>query len=325
MERLTVIGEFCQYLGSDCGFSPHTPRCYGADLDQFADFLFKGLREKEPDTVRTSTTEDLSRIVCEAGADNIKSFIDELTRSGYSSATIARKIASLRTFYEWALESRRCASNPMKKIPTYRVTRQLPPTLSTDEVLKLLESPSDTTTQGLRDRAMLEVLYSAALNVDEVTKLQIGDITFTESGAKLTIKKREKSKKDREVLVDPHTAEAIKDFIASVLNNSKYAGVWAEQKPTKPLLFNKFGNAVSPRCVRRTVEKYARAAQLRDNISPKTLRHSRGVHLTIVGWAPSEIMEFFGHRSRTGTTTYRKIIDANETNAHVAVLSPQGA
>jgi integrase/recombinase XerD len=171
---------------------------------------------------------------------------------------------------------------------------------------------------------MLEVLYSAALNVDEVTKLQIGDITFTNSGARLTIRKREKSKKDREITVDPHTAGTLKDFIASALNNSKYAGVWAEQKPNKPLFFNKFGSAVSPRCVRRTVEKYARAAQLRDNISPKTLRHSRGVHLTIDGWTPTEIMVLFGHRSRTGITTYRMIINANETSAHAAILSPQG-
>jgi site-specific recombinase XerD len=211
----------------------------------------------------------------------------------------------------------------MKKIPTYRVTRQLPPTLSTDEVLKLLESSSDTTTQGLRDRAMLEVLYSAALNVDEVTKLQIGDVTFTKSGVRLTIRKREKSKNNREVFVDQHTAGTLKDFIASVLNNSKYAGVWAEQKPNKPMFFNKFGNAVSPRCVRRTVEKYARTALLRDDISPKTLRLSRGVHLTIDGWTPDQIMNFIGHRSRTGTTTYQKIIDASRTSKRAAVSSPQ--
>ncbi len=315
-EHLPIIEGFMSYLLDERHFSPYTARCYGVDLRQYAEFLCGELRLKP---ARTQEAEAFARAGRDAGPDKaivgtvgattitatmlqidvagIRRFLENLGQQHYSSATMARKIATLRSFHRWLEKRGLITSNPMLMIRTPKQSKRLPKAIDVEQVEKLLSAPDDTNLLGARDRAILETLYSTGIRVSELVSINRGDVD--ETGAALMV--RGKGRKERIVPLGSHALAALRHY-ATMLDEQMSGGEDAD--PTAPLFINKHGGRLSTRSVRRKVSKYLAQAGLDPNISPHTLRHSFATHLLDNGADLRSVQELLRHQSLSTTQAY---------------------
>ncbi len=321
MSTLPITDAFASYLTDERHFSPYTARCYGADLRQFVEFLADetGISvdpqaERDAFARRSEAASGngapvagsigprtITEIICGADADRIRPFLSRLSEENYSAATMARKIATLRSFYKWAERRGLSGSNPMTLIRTPRQSKRLPKAITVEQVERLLAAPGDADVLGRRDRAMLETLYSTGIRVSELVGLNLIDLDVP--GEALRI--RGKGKKERLVPLGTHALSAIRRYIDSVDADAKFAACWAGPlRNTAPLFVNKHGGRLSSRSVRRKLDKYLREAGLDPSISPHTLRHSFATHLLDNGADLRSVQELLGHQSLSTTQVY---------------------
>jgi integrase/recombinase XerC len=238
--------------------------------------------------------------VCESSTDQIRAYLTHLGEQSYSPATMARKIATLRSFYKWAHKRTLVDSNPMTMIRTPRQGKRLPRAITVEQIEQLLAAPDDREVLGARDRAMLETLYSTGIRVSELVDLNFDDLD--EPGETLRI--RGKGKKERMVPLGSHALTAIRQYRDVLLNDERYGRAWATERPNRPLFVNKHGGRLSSRSVRRKLDKYLRQVGLDASISPHTLRHSFATHLLDNGADLRSVQELLGHQSLSTTQTY---------------------
>ena len=325
MSSLPITEAFTTYLSDERHFSPYTARCYGADLRQYLEYLqsefrveYRADREKAAYDERlagakvgqrppqitgaapTGTPESLTELVTRAGSELVRGFLNHLGAQQYSAATMARKIATLRSFYKWADRRNLVACNPMTLIRTPRQGKRLPKAITIDQVEKLLSAPDENDVLGRRDRAMLETLYSTGLRVSELIGLDLPDLDI--AGEALHV--RGKGKKERIVPLGSHAIAAIKKYADMLRADPRFAPVWDETRKHQPLFVNKHGGRLSSRSVRRKLDKYLKAVGLDPTISPHTLRHSFATHLLDNGADLRSVQELLGHQSLSTTQVY---------------------
>ncbi|QKK08232.1 MAG: tyrosine recombinase XerC [Planctomycetota bacterium] len=321
MSTLPITQAFASYLTDERHFSPYTARCYGADLRQYVEFLCDAagielndqaerdaLARREAasgsagaEVVGSIGPKTITEIVCGADADLIRQFLAHLSEEQYSAATMARKIATLRSFYKWGERRGLTATNPMTLIRTPRQSKRLPKAITVEQVEKLLSSPSQADVLGRRDRAMLETLYSTGIRVSELVGLNVTDLDVP--GEALRV--RGKGKKERLVPLGTHALAAIASYIEMVNADAKHSQVWqGENRHQAPLFLNKHSGRLSSRSVRRKLDKYLREAGLDPSISPHTLRHSFATHLLDNGADLRSVQELLGHQSLSTTQVY---------------------
>ncbi len=331
MSTLSITAAFGSYLMDERHFSPYTARCYGADLRQYVEYL-SGEHGIEPDEAReaeayrrrtdgprggagvagTISPTTLTGLICEATPDTIRGFLEHLGEQHYSAATMARKIATLRSFYKWAERRGVAATNPMTLIRTPRQSKRLPKAITIEQVEKLLSAPDEHDVLGQRDRAMLETLYSTGIRVSELVGLEIGDIELESEALKV----RGKGKKDRIVPLGSHALGAIRRYLEMVRADGRFVGAWAEGRSSRPLFVNKHGGRLSSRSVRRKLDKYLRQVGLDPAISPHTLRHSFATHLLDNGADLRSVQELLGHQSLSTTQIYTHLTTQRLQNAY---------
>jgi integrase/recombinase XerC len=329
MCTIPLTEAFSRYLIDERHFSPYTARCYGADLRQFVEFLasHNGLKFEEgpenefhrqredllkanggrrpqgqptPDVAGTIAPATLGRLVCTATADTIRGFLAHLGDQQYSAATMARKIATLRSFYKWADRRGMSDSNPMTLIRTPRQSKRLPKAITIEQIERLLAAPDENDVLGLRDRAMLETLYSTGIRVSELVGLDLDDIDVP--GEALRV--RGKGKKERIVPLGSHALAAIIRYMDHLKGDARLVQAWAEGRSRRPLFVNKHGGSLSSRSVRRKLDKYLKSVGLDPTISPHTLRHSFATHLLDNGADLRSVQELLGHQSLSTTQVY---------------------
>lgn len=321
MSTLPITDAFTSYLADERHFSPYTARCYGADLRQFVEFLTaefgiqinrdaeqgamnrmaelktagKGGQQADPAKCAT-----LTELICTATSDTVRLFLAHLGEQNYSAATMARKIATLRSFYKWADRRGFAFGNPMTAIRTPRQGKRLPKAITIDQVERLLSAPPESDVLGRRDRAMLETLYSTGIRVSELVGLNNSDLDM--AGEALHI--RGKGKKERIVPLGSHALLAVQRYLDMLRNDSRFGPAARECPPDKPLFINKHGGRLSSRSVRRKLDKYLKHAGLDPSISPHTLRHSFATHLLDNGADLRSVQELLGHQSLSTTQVY---------------------
>lgn len=324
MTTLPLTNAFTSYLMDERHFSPYTARCYGADLRQFVEYLAAAHSISVNDAAETSALKarqdtvtaaggkkpappaasakhaTITGVIIHASADTIRAFLAHLGEQEYSAATMARKIATLRSFYKWADRRGLSDTNPMTLIRTPRQNKRLPKAITVDQIEKLLAAPDERDVLGMRDRAMLETLYSTGVRVSELVGLEINDLD--PSGEALHI--RGKGKKERVVPLGAHALAAIQRYIDMVRNDPRYVTAWSEDRKFRPLFVNKHGGRLSSRSVRRKLDKYLKEAGLDPTISPHTLRHSFATHLLDNGADLRSVQELLGHQSLSTTQVY---------------------
>lgn len=287
--------QFMNYLKIERGFSRHTLRAYLNDLDQFCDFLENGpaaLRRKE-DEVRPRASLDTLR---RAGRNEVRSFLAHVQTAGGTPRTAARKLASLRTAYKFFMQTGKIEASPAQTVKAPKLARDLPDVLSIPEVSRLVEAPDLSTPLGLRDRALLETLYSSGIRAAECAGLRLPDLDL-KNGQMRVLGKR---KKERIAQLGAYAVRAIEDYLP-VRNELG--------TPDHDTLFVNFrGGALSTRSIQRVVEKYVRQILPgRREVSPHTLRHTFATHLLDAGADLRIVQELLGHESLSSTQIYTHV------------------
>ena len=287
--KSNLIYQYIHYLSSEKNASPHTCRCYQRDLEEFSNFL-KG------SVIGFSPTGDIE--MGKVDRLDIRRYLSFLHRRNKKSS-IARKISTLRSFFKYLVREQLVSSNPAKSISTPKVERPLPATLTVDEAFRLMESPKDSPkksslskagSKGLRDRAILELLYSSGIRVGELVGLNSSHLDLDLG----IVKVMGKGRKERIVPIGTKAMEALK---AHLERREDLGG-------EEPLFVNTRGGRLTARSVGRLIKKYTKRSGIVRKISPHSLRHTFATHLLDAGADIREIQEMLGHASLSTTQRY---------------------
>lgn len=316
-----LIDEFLSYLRFERHFSPHTAKCYAADLAQFCAYLLgdtaratgrqnfaSNLAPKheaaEGGSDAASTSHALTATVAgsdihqklrDADSNVVKSFLAFLGTQNYSKSTVARKLATLRSFYKFCLRRGYVQSHPLASIRTPKQEKRLPRYLELEDITRLLNTPEDGTLLGARDRAMLEVLFSTGVRVSELVDLNFADVDFTGQ----LIRVRGKGKKQRTTPIGSTAIAALQKYLELRRTDARVTSF-----DQSALFVNKHGQRLSTRSVRRKLDKYLGQCGLDPSISPHTLRHSFATHMLNNGADLRSVQELLGHQSLSTTQIY---------------------
>ncbi|MFO0782877.1 MAG: tyrosine recombinase XerC [Phycisphaerales bacterium] len=303
---LPLIQQFLNYLTDERHFSPYTGRCYGLDLRQFVEFIeqrtgIKVDQDKERRAMDSKGADTITGQILKCEVELIREFLSKLGEQNYSAATMARKIATLRSFHKWMERKGIAATNPMVLIRTPKQAKRLPKAISVDQIERLLSAPDDSELLGARDRAILETLYSTGIRVSEVVAINRMDLHDTQQGSEEIII-RGKGRRERRVPLGTNALKALRHYLQMV--DADYASRGKKANPDEPLFINKNGGRLSSRSVRRKVAKYLVEANLDPDISPHTIRHSFATHLLDHGADLRSVQELLGHQSLSSTQVY---------------------
>jgi len=299
-----LISKFVFYLEHERNFSAHTVRCYATDLSHFAAFLLGDQAAPEPtppkqplrlrrlDAAMSDGFSDRLRRITPL---DLRAYLGDLKRADYSRATIARKIATLRSFYKFLARQGEVPNNPVKVIRTPRQEKRLPKFLTPADVERLLATPKGQDLLSLRDVAMLEVLYSSGIRVSELVGLDLEDVDPIGEVARV----RGKGRRERLALLGSCALKALNRYLASRAKSAV--------RDTEALFVNRHGARLSARSVRRKLAKYLAAAGLDPHVSPHTLRHSFATHMLERGADLRAVQEMLGHRSLSTTQIYTHV------------------
>ncbi|QDS95735.1 Tyrosine recombinase XerD [Roseimaritima multifibrata] len=284
-----AVGQFLRYLATERNASELTTKAYREDLLGLVDWLEN--THGAPPKVDQLTPQDL------------RGFQAALQQADYARSTISRKLASMRSFYKFAQRQGLATSNPAKPLRNPRRQRKLPLVLSNSEMGKLLQTPPGGNVAGLRDRAILETMYSAGLRVSELVGLCDGDLDTAEQ----IIMVRGKGRKERIAPLGSFAIRAIDRYRSLRVHDPSEAanGVAAA------VFLNRFGRRLTTRSVGRMLEKHIAAAGLDSRTSPHTLRHSFATHLLDRGADIRSVQELLGHKSLATTQIYTHVSTAN--------------
>src|SRR5687767_9398664 len=286
MEQL--IEQFLEHLRYERNVSSHTLRNYFSDLEQFLDFLTHDKKRKAPE-------------VSEIDHLTIREWLSSLHTAQKRKSSIARKLAALRTFFQFLVREGVLELNPAKLVSTPKQEKKLPKHLSIEEAVRFIESPDVDTDLGKRDRAMLELMYATGVRVAELTTLNLSDIDFGNQLIRVTGKRR----KQRIVPFGDPAAEAIRNYLT--VRDKFLFNAPVSKRDDEALFLNYQGTRITTRSVGRMVEKYIRICAGMHNISPHALRHSFATHLLDSGADLRDIQELLGHARLSTTQVYTHV------------------
>jgi integrase/recombinase XerC len=238
----------------------------------------------------------------QADAGIIRSFLVHLDAHHYSTATTARKIATMRSFYKWLLLRGWIAENPMTLIRTPKKAKRLPKAMSAEDIERLLDVPDAEQTLGARDRAIMETLYSTGVRASELVAMDREHLEIDQR----TMRVAGKGRKQRIVPLGSHAMQAIEHYLRLLVDDPRFARVQqtVASGGSVPLFINKNGGRLSSRSVRRKLDQYLKEVGLDPSISPHTLRHSFATHLLDNGADLRSVQELLGHQSLSTTQVY---------------------
>ncbi len=281
MPDLLLLDRFLSYIQVEKGLSSNTVEAYAADIKRYLCFL-----EKNANIAPEKATQG-----------NILSYIKSLKdERRLHSSSLARNLSALKTFYRFLLIEEEVSVNPTENMETPKGWKKLPTYLSTEEVETLLAQPDTGTTQGMRDRAMLELLYATGLRVSELVSLQLNQIN-NQAGYLICFGKGQKER------IVPLGSKAL-DFLGVYIGTARKSLL--KGKETPEIFLNRFGNKLSRVMFWKIIKKYALSAGIED-ISPHTLRHSFATHLLEHGADIRSVQLMLGHADISTTQIYTHI------------------
>lgn len=281
--------RFLRYLKIERNCSELTVKSYGEDLAILIEYL-----------------EDVQGSIPRPGLIapmDLRNYVAALHDAGYAKSSIARRLACLRSFFRFAQREGLCQSNPAKPLRNPRPDRKLPHFLSGREIGRLLLAPDASQSAGLRDRAILETLYSAGLRVSELVGINLDDLDLSDG----LVRVRGKGRRERLSPLGSHAVQAVRRWIKVRQPDRRNGQV---------LFLNRFGSRLTTRSVARMLDKYLKQTGLDLRTSPHTLRHSFATHLLNRGADIRSVQELLGHKSLVTTQIYTHISTARLLKAY---------
>lgn len=279
----TVL-RYLEALSKERLMSAQTVKAYEADLRQFVTWL------ASTGIINISETSNLS-------AQQLRAFWAQRRNQGLSAQSMKRAQSAMRGFFKYALKHGLINRNPMSSIESPRAQRPLPKALNETDVAMIINSPATDSAMGLRDRAILEVLYGSGLRVSELADLTISQIDVEN----LLLRVTGKGNKERIIPMTDIAARALQEYISR--RNSDFPGSAAVEY----VFLNRHGGQISTRSIARMIDKYVRQLAMMKNISPHQFRHSFATHLLNNGADIRAVQEMLGHESLSTTQIYTRI------------------
>lgn len=283
------LDQFFQHLKYERNMSPHTQRNYASDLEQFREFI---LRIEKRDDIPVKNIDRLT----------IREWMSSMHAAEKSKASIARKLASLRTFFQFLIREGKLETNPAKLVATPRIERKLPNHLSMEDAVRLIELPDTNTDLGRRDRAILEFLYATGIRVSELVGINLNDIDFRERMVRVMGKR----KRERIVPFHEHALQALMLYLET--SRPLFLAECREaERDLNAVFLHRRGGRLTTRSVGRMLDKYIKQCADIHNISPHSLRHSFATHLLDQGADLRDIQELLGHVRLSTTQIYTQV------------------
>ncbi|AIQ42517.1 site-specific tyrosine recombinase XerD [Paenibacillus sp. FSL R7-0297] len=280
------LQPFMQYLSGDKGLSPSTLESYGRDISQFLEFT---------EERGTAAMEEIKR-------SHIMLYLGALRGAGKATATVNRNTVSLRAYFHFLLKERLIGQDPTVDMETIKPSKKPPMILSIEDIERLLAVPDESAPQGMRDKAMLELLYATGIRVTELISLNVEDVN---TGLKF-VRCSGASGKERVVPLGTLAADCVARYTAGM--RDKLLRVNQEE----PALFlNSLGGRLTRQGFWKIIKKYAREADIQQDITPHTLRHSFAAHLLEGGADLRSVQQMLGHSDISTTQIYSGIARKN--------------
>lgn len=273
------LEPFLKYLKNDKLSSDNTIQSYRHDLISF--FNFTAFQ-----TNNSSINEEM-----------INKYLKKLNEEGKSDSTAARALSSIRCYFQYLYMNGLIKSNPCKNVKSIKTTRKLPEILTNEEVELLFEQPLCSEPKGIRDKAMLEVLYATGIRVSELIELNINDVNL-----KFGFLICHNSSKERMIPLYPAAVHALNDYI------NKIRPILISDVNDNALFLNTGGTRLSRQGFWKIIKEYTKQAKINKTITPHTLRHSFATHLLENGADLKSIQEMLGHSDISSTQVYLQLI-----------------
>ncbi|MEW6031323.1 MAG: site-specific tyrosine recombinase XerD [Bacillota bacterium] len=277
-----LIGDFIHYLSVERGLASNTLESYSRDLRQYWAYLHT--------KARLMSLRDASRA-------NVISYLLQMEKQGKSPATIARRLAALKSFYQFLVRESLVERDPTANLESPKLDRKLPKVLTVREVETLLRQPRTGTVGGLRDKAMLEVLYATGIRVSELVSLLLSDVNLELRYVRCL----GKGSKERLVPLGSIACQAVADYLA------RSRPKLVKDPGERHLFVNHHGHRMTRQGFWKIVKKYAAEAGIKKPITPHTLRHSFATHLLENGADVRAVQEMLGHADISTTQVYTHI------------------
>ena len=282
------LTQFFQHLKYERNLSPHTLRNYLSDLEQFKLHLFRV--EKRVDI----PVSEIDRLT-------IREWMASL-HGDHKKTSVARKLASLRTFFQFLVREGKLESNPAKQVATPKIERKLPNHLSMEDAVRFVETPDINTDLGRRDRAILEFLYATGIRVGELVNIDLKDIDFRERNVRVTGKR----KKQRIVPFGEPALQSLMLYLQEARGNF-LAECPEAARDLNAVFLHRRGGRLTTRSVGRMIDKYIKLCADIHDISPHSLRHTFATHLLDSGADLRDIQELLGHARLSTTQIYTQV------------------
>lgn len=277
-----LLNDYAFYLRNERGLSENTLQAYVKDLSQYKDFLEKHHKLSNVNRIEKK---------------HVESFLKSLKSRKLDAKSIARKLTAIKNFHQYLLAEREIDEDVTKSIPSPKIEKKLPAVLSIDEVVVLLESINKTTPLGLRNLALIELIYGSGLRVTELLNIRLEDLHLQQGYVLVT----GKGSKQRMVPISDMAVIAIRNYMVE-------ARLELIKIKTSNLFVNKSGKPLSRVGFFKTLKKLALDAKLNpDHISPHTLRHSFATHLLENGMDLRTLQSLLGHEDISTTQIYTHI------------------
>jgi len=293
---LASISKYLDYLRLQKNASPHTLRNYESDLAQFFYHLTHTPNGEERPAPELEQIDNIT----------IREFLGFLYQNGNKKTSVARKLATLRSFMKYLSVQGIIRTNPAKIVSSPKLDSRLPDYLTLDSAAELIEAPDTSSDAGKRDRSILELLYGSGLRVSELVGLNLGDISLGEGLVRVVGKGR----KERIVPFGSRAAEALHEYLR-VRGNSVRASTKAKSKVSKPsaeaLFLNRRGGRLTSRSIGNFVDRHSLKLPQKLKPHPHTLRHTFATHMLSAGADLRSIQELLGHESLSTTQKYTHV------------------
>ena len=270
------IKLFLEFLQNDKKLSDNTLQSYQRDILQFQDYL------KDNDLNYAKLTED-----------DINNYFEQLRNNGKKNSTISRNLATIRSFYQYLLKTKKIAKDPTSNLQSPKIEKRVPSVLTSEEVELLLEQPKDIDLKGTRDKAMLEFAYATGMKVTEIIHLDIDDVDFANNVVLCT-----SGKKTRNIPLGTLAEKALKEYV------EKARPILIKDDNTKALFVNLNGSRLTRQGFWKIVKYYKEQAHIEKDITPHVLRHSFATHLLQNGADLKSIQAMLGHSDISSTQIY---------------------
>ncbi len=287
-----VFNRYVNYLEAERNASPYTVRNYTTDLLDFFQFL----RDRG-----ISSLTEVDRHI-------LRGYLSRLMGQGIVKVSIARKLSAIRSFYRYLLREGMVATSPVATTSSPKLDRRLPSFLTLEEIRRLLEAPDQSTPQGQRDRAWLELLYASGLRISELARLDMGQVNLDTR----EIRVWGKGSKERLVLMGKPAAEALGAYLSR--GRPRLLG----EKRSHAVFLNRYGGRLTERRVQIMLEKYARLAGIGKRVHPHMLRHTFATHLLDGGADLRVVQELLGHANLASTQIYTHVTQSQARKVYLS-------